>query len=110
MNYGRLFKRARERSGLSQKEAAEKIGVKSYQLANYETDRSEPSLDVLVKMSRVYQVSIDYMLFNTKLQQNYGNPNFEDDAKKENERLYSALKNLMDRFNHLDSGGGEEDK
>ena len=68
MDIGKRFKHYREEKGLSQKEAAELIGVKYYQLGNYETNRSEPSIKVLKKMSQVYQVSIDQLVGNFKNQ------------------------------------------
>ena len=64
MDFGKSFKFYRQKAGLTQKEAADKIGVKDYQLANYETNRSQPSLDILKKMSKAYLVSIDKMLGN----------------------------------------------
>ena len=100
MNYGKMFRIARERRHLSQKEAAEQIGVKSYQLANYETNRSEPSLSVLIKMSRVYDISLDRMLYNTKLHQRF---NAEpQDYSEENERLIKDLKKLIDNYQFFD--------
>ena len=62
MNFGKRFKTYRERVGLSQKEAAELLGVKGYQLANYECNRSEPNLKTLRLMSRIYHVSLDTLL------------------------------------------------
>ena len=67
MDYGKSFKFYRQKANLTQKEAAVLIGVKDYQLGNYETNRSQPSLDILVKMSKVYLVSIDRMLGNNML-------------------------------------------
>lgn len=64
MDLGRKFKFYRVKTGLTQKEAAELIGIKDYQLGNYETNRSEPSIPILKKMSKVYQVSIDKMVGN----------------------------------------------
>ena len=67
MDYGKSFKWFRQKAGLTQKEAAEAIGIKDYQLGNYETNRSEPSIAVLKKMSQLYRVSIDRMLKNNWL-------------------------------------------
>lgn len=67
MDIGRRFKIYRERSGLSQKDAAKALGVKPYQLANYETNRSEPNIATLKKMSKLYHVSLDTLLGNSKL-------------------------------------------
>lgn len=67
MDIGRRFKLYRERSELSQKEAAKELGVKPYQIANYETNRSEPNIETLKKMSKLYHVSLDILLGNSKL-------------------------------------------
>lgn len=64
MNIGKRFKKYRLEQKLSQKEAADLIGINSYQLANYETGRSEPSIQILKGMSKVYKVSIDVLVGN----------------------------------------------
>ena len=64
MDYGRRFKYYRNKAKLSQKKAAQLMGINNYQLGNYETNRSEPSLAILKKMSKLYKVSIDIMLGN----------------------------------------------
>ena len=78
MNFGKSFKFYRQKAGLTQKEAADKIGVKDYQLGNYETNRSQPSLEILKKMSKVYLVSIDKMLGNSVLANKLTSENDED--------------------------------
>jgi len=67
MNIGERFKYYREKVKLTQKEAAELLGVKSYQLANYETNRTEPNIQTLINMSSIYKVTIDELL-NNKMQ------------------------------------------
>lgn len=64
MDLGLRFKKYRTRSKLKQKEAAELMGIKNYQLGDYETNRSEPSIDILKKMSKIYGVSIDKLVGN----------------------------------------------
>ena len=67
MNIGERFKYYREKVKLTQKEAADLLGVKSYQLANYETNRTEPNIQTLINMSSIYKVTIDELL-NNKIQ------------------------------------------
>ena len=67
MDLGERFKKYRKKAGLTQKEASQIIGINSYQLGNYETNRSEPSITILKKMSNVYGVSIDTLVGNYKL-------------------------------------------
>ena len=64
MDLGKRFKRYREKQGLTQNQAAELIGINNYQIGNYETNRSEPSIAILKKMSEVYKVSIDTLVGN----------------------------------------------
>ena len=71
MDYGKSFKFYRQRAKLTQKEAADLMGINPYQLGNYETNRSEPSLTILKKMSKAYLVSIDKLLGNNLLQNKF---------------------------------------
>ncbi len=64
MNLGDRFRFYREKAELTQKQAADLLGVKNYQLANYETDRTEPNISTLLKMSSIYDVSLDELLNN----------------------------------------------
>lgn len=97
MDFGKSFKFYRQKANLTQKEAADKIGVKDYQLANYETNRSQPSLEILKKMSKVYLVSIDKMLCNNVLANKYSQET-NDDYVDINE-LLTNLNNVVDQIN-----------
>ena len=98
MNIGKRFQLFRRRSRLTQKEASKLIGVKSYQLANYESNRSEPSLKSLIAMSKAYHVSIDQLLgVNIK-------PLFEPDEdlinqqEAEREEFEKALRKFLKKY------------
>ena len=94
MDFGKSFKFYRQRANLTQKEAADLIGVKDYQLGNYETNRSEPSLAILKKMSKVYLVSIDRLLGNSMLQNKYQKEHPEEE--KQYVDIHEVLKNLTE--------------
>ena len=98
MDFGKRFKFYRQKAKLTQKEAAELIGVNDYQLGNYETNRSEPSLDVLKKMSQVYSVSIDKMLSNnlaaSKLTKDIPNTEYID-----MDELLTNLNEVVEKMN-----------
>ena len=101
MNYGKSFKHYRQNANLTQKEAAELIGVKDYQLGNYETNRSQPNLDVLKKMSGAYRVSIDKML---------GNHHSNADSTKQNDyvdidELLTELNDVVEKVNSAKKNG-----
>lgn len=94
MDFGKSFKFYRQRANLTQKEAADLIGVKDYQLGNYETNRSEPSLAILKKMSKAYNVSIDKLLGNNMFQNKYQKD--RPDEEKQYIDIQEVLKNLTE--------------
>ena len=98
MDFGKRFKFYRQKANLTQKEAAEKIGVKDYQLGNYETNRSQPSLEILKKMSKVYSVSIDKMLGNNILE-NKPDTKAEENDYIDIDELLANLNEVVDKMN-----------
>lgn len=98
MDFGKSFKFYRQRAKLTQKEAAEKIGIKDYQLGNYETNRSQPSLEILKKMSKVYLVSIDRMLGNNPLQNKFAE---EIEDYSDQEDLLAELNEIVEKMNKM---------
>ena len=102
MNIGKRFQLYRRRKHLTQKEAAKLIGVKSYQLANYESNRSEPSLKVLIAMSRVYHISTDQLLGVTRKPLLEPNEDFINEREAEKKELEKALKNLLKNYGLID--------
>lgn len=56
------IKELREADGLSQKELAEKLGIAKNTLSQYEHNKSNPSLEVIVQLSAFFDVSVDYLL------------------------------------------------
>ena len=56
-------KAARVHANLTQKEAAEKLGISRTTLQNYETMKSIPSIDVAKKMANLYGFTVDEINF-----------------------------------------------
>ena len=52
----------RTSQGLTQKALAEKIGVKNYTVANWEQNRTEPSVKDLKDLADFFSCSIDYLV------------------------------------------------
>lgn len=57
------LKTARELCGMTQKEAAEQIGVTQDTLGNYERGKTYPDIPVLRKIEKVYKVSYNQLIF-----------------------------------------------
>lgn len=60
--FSKRLKLLRKNKGLTQQELAEKIDVKPSTIGMYEQGRREPDGDTLKKLSKVLNVSIDYLL------------------------------------------------
>lgn len=59
---GHRLYNARSFSNMTMKEVAEKIGVRYSTVWGWENGISIPRVDNLIKLSRLYEVSIDYIL------------------------------------------------
>ena len=102
MNIGKRFSLYRRRMRLTQKEAAKLIGVKSYQLANYESNRSEPSLKVLIAMAKAYHISTDQLLGVTRKPLLEPNEDLINEQEAERADLEKALKKLLKGYGIID--------
>jgi transcriptional regulator with XRE-family HTH domain len=60
------LKEARMKINLSRKEVAEHFGISSSIIAGYETGYRTLSTEVLIKLSGLYQCSLDYLVGKTK--------------------------------------------
>lgn len=56
------LKKLRKQMGLNQTQIAKKIGVSQNSYSRYELGTAEPSYDSLVALSKIFNVSIDYIL------------------------------------------------
>ena len=56
------LKKIRKIRNLNQQKVAMDLNISREALSHYENGRREPSLDMLVKMSKYYNVSIDYLI------------------------------------------------
>lgn len=61
---GGRIKELRKKSRYTQTDLANLLGVTKSTVAAYENDSRLPSYDVLVKMARVFKISIDSLLLN----------------------------------------------
>ena len=56
------IKQLRIERGLSQVDLAKKLGVSKQSISNWENDNIQPSIEMLLKISRIFSVSTDYLL------------------------------------------------
>ena len=62
MDFGEKLKDLRKSQGLNQKQVAEKLGITSATVSAYELGKKYPSLDILIKICTIFDVSSDFLL------------------------------------------------
>ncbi len=77
---GKKIKFLRNEQGITQDQLADYINVSRQSVWGYENNSVEPSLNVLVKIADVFNVSLDYLLCRTSEKYNL---NLENQTNKE---------------------------
>lgn len=62
MSFGTILKKLRQDNNLTQDELAKKIDTSRSNIANYENDKNMPSVDILEKLSKLFDCTTDYLL------------------------------------------------
>ncbi len=57
---------ARVNAGLTQREAAEKIGVTRITIQNWESYKTSPDADAILRICEAYDISMNNLIFSTK--------------------------------------------
>ncbi len=83
---------ARKREGLNQKELADALGLKNKQsISDWESGKSMPKTETLLKISKLLKVSLDWLMFGSFPQLEYEN------VVKEKEELYKKVQELSEQ-------------
>ena len=77
----------RKRAGMSQSQLAEKLNVSPSAVGMYEQGRRVPSVDLLILLARLFNVSLDYLIIGTEVRGSITN---ERKLETENVCPYSA--------------------
>lgn len=88
--FSQRMRKLREERGWTQREVAERLGIPTNSYSGYERGAREPDFAMVVRIARLYQVSVDYLL------------GLSDERSISNERLAVMNRSLV----HLP----EEDK
>lgn len=64
MTLGQRIQKARKEAGLSQEELAEQLGVSRQAVSRWENDNGYPEMEKIIRLSQIYQVSLDYLVGN----------------------------------------------
>lgn len=55
------LKQIRKSARATQKQVAERVGINSDQLSNYECGRNQPTIPILIAIADYYGVTLDYL-------------------------------------------------
>lgn len=66
MSFGQRLKQLREENELSQIAIANQLGIKEEAINAFENDETMPSAEILVKLSSLYNMSVDELLGNSR--------------------------------------------
>lgn len=71
MEIGNKIKKSRTDAEITQEQAAETLGVSRQTISNWENEKSFPDIVSVLKMSDLYQVSLDYLLKGEESMKDY---------------------------------------
>ena len=89
------LKECRNEKGLNQKEIAKQLNITQQTYIDYETGRTNPDIDSLIKIANILEVTTDYLLGRSD---DFGNVNV---TQKNSPELSSEEKQLLDNFRSL---------
>jgi transcriptional regulator with XRE-family HTH domain len=120
MTLGERIKRLRQERGWSQTQLGQKLGVHQKQISGYEREVHVPSTEVLLRMARLFDVSLDYLAFDDRPDTKPGVQIADRDLLEKLEAIdrlsehdKTTVKAVLDtfilknRFQQLASGEGE---
>lgn len=90
MNWSNRIKQLREEKELTQKELADMLNINEKTIYRYETGIYEPSASALIKLSQIFNVSIDYLLGKSPMNVK----NLKDELERIDEEIKKIIKSL----------------
>jgi transcriptional regulator with XRE-family HTH domain len=81
MDIGEKIRELRIEKRMSQKELAEKMGLAVATISSYEVNNSQPNIEKLIHLSKLFGVSIDEIVGNSAQSNNYANNRHQDRLK-----------------------------
>ncbi len=95
INLGLTLADLRKRNGYSQEALAEKMGISRQAVSKWERGESTPDTDTLIELAKLYSISLDYLVGNTKPAEKEKNHHFhrktDKTEKTKSDALYPGL-------------------
>ena len=102
MTFGERVRNLRHGIGITQEQLAARLNLSKANVSKYESNAIEPNLDTLLALSKIFNVSIDYLLGNDNMSgktgtaSSYASPQISKDVAA-----------IINYYNKL-SGNGKE--
>ena len=109
MTVGKRIAKLRKERKLSQKELASLLFVADKTISSWEIDRTEPSLEMLVKLSDVFGCSMSFLIHGEEEQMDM-QQEITIKLSKDEFRYLEAFMNLMVVEERIQAEGNEENK
>lgn len=91
MTLGQRIQKGRKEAGLSQEELAEQLGVSRQAVSRWENDNGYPEMEKIIRLSQIYQVSLDYLVGNEQ----------EKSGEDISEKGWYVSNELAESFRHI---------
>ena len=62
MTFGEKIQKLRKEAGMSQEELSYQLGVSRQAISKWERDNGYPEIEKIVRMRKIFHVSLDYLL------------------------------------------------
>lgn len=97
VDFGENLKKLRQKAGLTQKQLAERLWISKATVSYYEQSLRCPSPEILIKLSRVFHVSTDYLLGIEDKKQTLDVTDLSEEDIKLLEEIITRLRNTEKR-------------
>lgn len=94
MNHGERISKLRQSKNITQKELASKLYVTDKTISSWESNRTEPSLEMIIKLSEILECSDSYLLYGDNFKDNIEMEIKIKLTKEEYENLNKMMKSI----------------
>ncbi len=94
MSYGERISKLRQSKNITQKELASKLYVTDKTISSWESNRTEPSLEMIIKLSEILEWSASYLLYGDNFKDNIEMEIKIKLTKEEYEKMKKMMKSI----------------
>lgn len=94
MNYGERISKLRQSKSITQKKLASKLYVTDKTISSWESNRTEPSLEMIIKLCEILECSVSYLLYGDNFKDNIEMEIKIKLTKEEYENMNKTMKSI----------------